>query len=399
MARVGIKRVLLCAAVVAFGVPAAASATPVITAPTATHVAPTFSWTDADPTVATFHVLTGSTCGAATEIDPNATSPFTHSALALDGSDDGPHCYVVQTFDGSLPPLPIDSANATIFLDTVNPLLSPTLPSNTLFVHGTVSVPYTASDAAPSSGGPSVVLEYLAPSAVLWTQVDSGAGPSGTLSWNTGALADGAYGLRVTAADPAGNETTVTRATINVDNSGPALAPTFPTNGTFVRGPVSVPFTAPDAAGIATVVLQVDAPGLPVSWTTVDTDTNPSVPIVFMLSPFTTAVPHHPRSRHCRTRFFSCLPAGGFPIAVATQELPELAFAFFLVDAVLLLVSTRELIVLAGDHAQPVIGQLAPPFSHAAAQLLPLAFKAIPVHVSLLSLRIHAVLQIGSWRQ
>jgi hypothetical protein len=77
-------------------------------------------------------------------------------------------------------------------------------------------------------------------------------------------------------------------------------------------------------------------------------------------------------------------------MAVAAQELPELALAFLPVDPVLLLVLARELIVGAGDHAQPVTGQPAPAFSHAAAQLLPLAFEAIPVHIQVLRQLVHA---------
>jgi len=80
------------------------------------------------------------------------------------------------------------------------------------------------------------------------------------------------------------------------------------------------------------------------------------------------------------------------------QELPELAPAFLFVDSVSLLDSARDLIVLAGDHAQPIIGQPAPLFSHAPAELLPLAFEAIPVHVNLLPLLIHAVYEVGSPR-
>lgn len=83
-------------------------------------------------------------------------------------------------------------------------------------------------------------------------------------------------------------------------------------------------------------------------------------------------------------------------MAVATQELPELALAFLLVDSISLLGSARELIVLAGDHAQPIIGQPAPLFSHAPAELLPLAFESIPVHVNLLPLHRHAVDEAGS---
>jgi hypothetical protein len=80
------------------------------------------------------------------------------------------------------------------------------------------------------------------------------------------------------------------------------------------------------------------------------------------------------------------------------QELPELAPAFLFVDSVSLLDSARDLIVLAGDHAQPIIGQPAPLFSHAPAELLPLSFEAIPVHVNLLPLLIHAVYEVGSPR-
>jgi hypothetical protein len=80
------------------------------------------------------------------------------------------------------------------------------------------------------------------------------------------------------------------------------------------------------------------------------------------------------------------------------QELPELAPAFLFVDSVSLLDSAGDLIVLTGDHAQPIIGQPAPLFSHAPAELLPLAFEAIPVHVNLLPLLIHAVYEVGSPR-
>lgn len=81
------------------------------------------------------------------------------------------------------------------------------------------------------------------------------------------------------------------------------------------------------------------------------------------------------------------------------QELPELALAFLFVDSVSLLDSARDLIVLTGDDAQPIIGQPAPMFSQAPAdELLPLAFEAIPVHVNLVPLLIHAVYEVGSSR-
>jgi len=80
------------------------------------------------------------------------------------------------------------------------------------------------------------------------------------------------------------------------------------------------------------------------------------------------------------------------------QEIPELARVFLFVDSVSLLDFARVPIVLTGEDAQPIIGQPAPLFSHVPAELLPLAFEAIPVHVNPLPLLIHAVYEVGSSR-
>jgi len=80
------------------------------------------------------------------------------------------------------------------------------------------------------------------------------------------------------------------------------------------------------------------------------------------------------------------------------QEIPELARVFLFVDSVSLLDFARVPIVPTSEDAQPIIGQPAPLFSHVPAELLPLAFEAIPVHVNLLPLLIHAVYEVGSPR-
>jgi hypothetical protein len=80
------------------------------------------------------------------------------------------------------------------------------------------------------------------------------------------------------------------------------------------------------------------------------------------------------------------------------QEIPELARVFLFVDSVSLLDFARVPIVPTSEDAQPIIGQPAPLFSHVPAELLPLAFEAIPVHVNLLPLLIHAVYEVGSSR-
>jgi hypothetical protein len=77
-------------------------------------------------------------------------------------------------------------------------------------------------------------------------------------------------------------------------------------------------------------------------------------------------------------------PPRGIPVAVAAQEIPELTLAFLPVHTVLLLVPARELVMPAGNHAQPVIDQLPPAFPDAAAELLPLPLEPILVHVQIL---------------
>src|SRR5258707_14026145 len=54
-------------------------------------------------------------------------------------------------------------------------------------------------------------------------------------------------------------------------------------------------------------------------------------------------------------------------------------------DAVAFLDTADELVLLAADDGQVVLGQLAPLLLHLAGQLLPIAFDAIPIHDSLLS--------------
>ena len=75
-----------------------------------------------------------------------------------------------------------------------------------------------------------------------------------TCAWDTTAVADGTYDLRVVAVDAAGNtRTSATRSARILDNSGPAVAVTAP--GMF-RGTVTVNATASDPRGVASVAIQ-----------------------------------------------------------------------------------------------------------------------------------------------
>src|SRR5216683_4612862 len=63
----------------------------------------------------------------------------------------------------------------------------------------------------------------------------------------------------------------------------------------------------------------------------------------------------------------------------------DLTLRLVLGNAVAFLDAADELVLLAADDGQIVFGQLAPLLLHLAGQLLPIAFDAIPIHVSLLS--------------
>ena len=91
-----------------------------------------------------------------------------------------------------------------------------------------------------------------------------------TCAWDTTAVADGTYDLRVVAVDAAGNtRTSATRSARILDNSGPAVAVTAP--GMF-RGTVTVNATANDPRGVASVVIQRSPAGAS-TWTTICSDT------------------------------------------------------------------------------------------------------------------------------
>ena len=71
---------------------------------------------------------------------------------------------------------------------------------------------------------------------------------------------------------------------------------------------------------------------------------------------------------------------GGLKSVKFFYELANLRFGFILRDAVSRLNHADQLVALAGDFGQFVVGDLAPHLSGFAAHLLPIAFYLIPVH-------------------
>src|SRR6185369_12681382 len=104
---------------------------------------------------------------------------------------------------------------------------------------------------------------------------------------------------------------------------------------------------------------------------------------------------HAGKKRPGGNRGASPVPAGGTPplasllsVLVGLARLPrlQLLLGLVLADAVRALDLADQLVAVAGDPVQVVVGELAPLLLHFALRLLPVALDAIPVHCEFLPL-------------
>jgi hypothetical protein len=80
-------------------------------------------------------------------------------------------------------------------------------------------------------------------------------------TWNTTTATSGTHTLTAVARDAAGNTTTSTSVSVNVDNAAPTVSITSPTSGSLVNGTVTVNATATDntgGSGVSKVEFYVD---------------------------------------------------------------------------------------------------------------------------------------------
>ena len=117
---------------------------------------------------------------------------------------------------------------------------------------GVISVAF---DARPSSGG-------------SWTSICSDGSAPYSCAWNTTAVADGAWDVRATATDGAGNTSSSTTADRIVDNTSPTITLTNP--GTPLGGTVALGSTTGDGAGsgVSSVLYEYRANGSTGTWST-----------------------------------------------------------------------------------------------------------------------------------
>lgn len=138
---------------------------------------------------------------------------------------DGSYSVYARVYDGKNN-LSANSATQTIVVDRTAPTATITAPASSGRINGTnYAITGTATDALSFNY---YKVDYSPAGANTWTQIgtnQSVAVNNGTLiNWNTTAVPDGNYDLRLTVLDKATNTTTSTVTSVAVDNTAPALS-------------------------------------------------------------------------------------------------------------------------------------------------------------------------------
>ncbi|MGZ7018438.1 MAG: Ig-like domain-containing protein [Acidimicrobiia bacterium] len=164
---------------------------------------------------------------------------------------------------------------AVFVYDTTNPTGSLTAPSAAANVRGNaVTVSSNSADTAPGTVA-SATFQRSPIGAGTWTTIGA---PDTTspyqVAWDTTAVADGQYDLRVVTTDAAGNTFTSATVTVRVDNTLPTGSLTAPNAGAIVKG-AAVAVSSSSADG-GSGVLNADfqrSPSGANTWTSIATDT------------------------------------------------------------------------------------------------------------------------------
>ncbi len=160
-----------------------------------------------------------------------------------------------------------------VTVDRIRPSGSVTAPAAGANLRGAaVALAATASDTAPGTVN-TVTFQRSPAGAGTWTDVATDSAAPYTAGFDTTAVADGLYDLRVFTTDAAGNaEAAPATLQVRVDNTLPTGAVTAPAAGADVRGTVGLtsdsadPLVNSSASGVATVVFQRSPAGAG-SWT------------------------------------------------------------------------------------------------------------------------------------
>jgi large repetitive protein len=186
---------------------------------------------------------------------PDTSSPYTAS-LDTTAISDGLYDLRVITTDNTGNSL-TSAVVANVRVDNTNPSGSVTAPAAGANVRGTISV---ESDSADGGSGVATAQFQRSPAgAGTWTNIGAADTSSPySASFDTTAVSDGLYDLRVITTDNAGNSaTSAVVANVRVDNTNPSGSVTAPSAGVNVRGTISVDSNSADGgSGVASAQFQ-----------------------------------------------------------------------------------------------------------------------------------------------
>jgi chitinase len=181
------------------------------------------------------------------------------AALALTGSSSA--SYVSSTRS---------TGTVSAAADWVAPTVAVTSPGAA--VRGSTKITATATD-DPGSGVKSVTVQRATAGSTTWTDICTVNTVPFACDWVTGSLVDGAYDLRATATDNAGNTATSATTRTTVANS---MTVVLARPGDFLRGTFSTTSTVTNAGTLSPTVRVEYAPTGTASWTVLCTaTTNP----------------------------------------------------------------------------------------------------------------------------
>ncbi|MFL5918543.1 MAG: Ig-like domain-containing protein, partial [Gaiellaceae bacterium] len=161
-----------------------------------------------------------------------------------DGSNDGAHTIAYFSVDNAGNVETVDSA--TVLIDATPPACPSCSAAD--YLHGIVTL--SASPAPDGSGIRSVAFQYTIAGGSVWTTIGTDTtGPAPyTADWDTTAVADGHYDLRIRITDNADNVTTADLPDKVVDNTSPNVATVgSPTEAQVVSATVGIAASAADA--------------------------------------------------------------------------------------------------------------------------------------------------------
>ena len=217
----------------------------------------------------TYLYCAGAACTPSIVVGSSSTSAGGYPVTWNGQPADGTYRVRARVFDAAGNQL--DSAIQTITIDNTNPTGAVTAPAAGANVRG-AAVSVTANSADGGSGIANALFQRSPAGAGTWTTI--GAADTSTpygVTWDTTAVSDGLYDLRVVTTDNAGNSfTSPTIANVRVDNTNPTGTVAAPAAGANVRGAaVSVTANSADGgSGIANALFQ-RSPASAGTWTTI----------------------------------------------------------------------------------------------------------------------------------